>query len=80
MWNSLSNHITSDKLGAEKDQGRNQNGCDDGDESPDLMLILYGCAARNSSVRNEFELLQMLGKRRVCFSCKGNFSLHKSFK
>ena len=80
MLRGLSNNITSDKLDAEKDQGRNQNGCDDGDKSSDLMHIPFGYAARSSRVRNEFEVLQMLGDRRVSFSCQSNFLLHTSFK
>ncbi|XP_046860828.1 uncharacterized protein LOC124454068 [Xenia sp. Carnegie-2017] len=71
MSHSLSNNITSDKLDAEKDHGRNENGCDDEDKSPDLMPISFGYAARNLRYRNEFEVLQMLGERMVCFSCEG---------
>ena len=67
MLHGLS-YITSDELDAEKDQGRKHHSCYDGDEYPDLMPILFGYVARNSRVRNEFELLQMFGKRRVCFS------------
>ena len=60
MQHGLSNNITLDNLDAEKDHGRNQNGRDDGDEYPDLMPISFGYTARNSRVRNEFEVLQML--------------------
>ncbi|XP_046859007.1 eIF-2-alpha kinase GCN2-like [Xenia sp. Carnegie-2017] len=62
MSHGLSNNITLDKLDAEKDQGRNQNGCDNGDESPDLRPISFSYAARNSIVWNEFEVLQILRK------------------
>ena len=64
MSHSLSNNITSDKLNADKDQRRNQNSCYDEDEYPDLMPIPFGYASRNLRVRNEFEVLQMLGKKR----------------
>ena len=47
VWHGLSNNIISDKLDAEKDQGRNQNGCDHRDESPDLMPNPFGYTARS---------------------------------
>ena len=80
MLHGLSIDITLDKLDAEKDQGRNQNGCDNGDESPDLRPISFSYAARNSIVWNEFEVLQILRKRRVCFSFGSRFLLYTSFK
>ena len=60
MWHGLSHNITSDKVDAEKDQGRNENGCDDGVEYPDLMPISFGYAARNSRFWNKSEVLQTL--------------------
>ena len=49
--------MTSESLTLKKVNGAKKS-CYDGDEYPDLMPILH--AARNSRVRNEFEVLQML--------------------
>ena len=63
MSHGLNHKITSGKIDAEKDHGRNQNGCDDGDEYPDLKPIPFGYATRNSRFRNEFKVFQTLGQK-----------------
>ena len=63
----LNNNITSDKLHDEKDHGRNENSCDDGDEYFDLMPNL-------SATLREIQVFVMNLRCCECLE-KGGFAL-----